>query len=168
MPLSPEYLHYFASARNSTDGASFPELARALQDPGQPLEKDCPYCLDELPLGWLPPSGVKLYRRKSDLKQPAADEVESLLVAGHVSVLGISLPDTFFSPGPPWLIPPDGPIRGYHAVVAVGLGTTDASRCFLVRNSWGVEWGENGYAWLDEAFLTGHLRDLLTVTEEVT
>ena len=168
MPLSPEYLHYFASARNSTDGASFPELARALQMPGQPLEKDCPYFLDGLPLGWLPPSGVKLYRRQSDLKQPSADDVESLLIGGHVPVLGISITDSFFSPAPAWLIPPDGPIRGYHAVVAAGLGTTDASRYFLVRNSWGVEWGEDGYAWLDETFLALHLRDLLTLTEEVT
>ena len=168
LPLSPEYLHYFASAKHSTDGASFPELSRALQNTGQPLEKDCPYCLNGLPLGWLPPSGVKLYRRQSELKQPAADEVESLLVAGHVPVLGISLPETFFSPALPWLIPPDGLIRGYHAVVATGLGTADTSRCFLVRNSWGVEWGENGYAWLDDAFLTRHLRDLLALTEEMT
>ena len=168
MPLSPEYLHYFASNRNPTDGASFPELARALQNPGQPLEKDCPYCLDGLPLGWLPPRGVRRYRRKSVMKDPTPDGVETLLTAGHVPVLGMSLPDTFFSPAPPWLIPPDGPIRGYHAVVAAGLGTTDASRCFLVRNSWGVEWGENGYAWLDEAFLARYLCDLLTLTEEVT
>ena len=112
---------------------------------------------------------MKLYRRKSDSEATLLrTRIESLLVAGHVPVLGISLPDTFFSPAPPWLIPPDGPIRGYHAVVAAGLGTTDASRCFLVRNSWGVGWGENGYAWLDEAFLARHLRNLLTVTEEVT
>ena len=111
---------------------------------------------------------MKLYRRQSDLKQPSADEVESLLVAGHVPVLGISITDSFFSPAPAWSILPDGPIRGYHAVVAVGLGTTGTSRCFLVRNSWGVEWGENGHTWLDEAFLTRHLRDLLTLTEEVT
>ena len=168
MPLSPEYLHYFASAKHSTDGASFPELARALRHTGQPLEKDCPYCLNGLPLGWLPPRGVRRYRRKSVLKDPTPDGIETLLTSGHVPVLGISLSEPFFSPAPPWLIPPDGPIRGYHAVVAVGLGATDASRCFLVRNSWGVEWGENGYAWLDEAFLTRHLRDLLTVTQEVT
>ena len=168
MALSPEYLNYFKSIRDPEDGASFPELTRALQNPGQPSEADCPYRSNGLPPGWLPPPGVELYRRKSDLKDPTADEVETLLTAGHIPVLGISVTDGFFSPATPGLISPDGPIRGFHAVVAVGLGTTDTSRCFLVRNSWGVEWGDNGHAWVGDAFLTRHLRDLLTLTEEVT
>ena len=168
MPLSPEYLHYFTSINDPTDGASFPELASALRNPGQPPEADCPYWYNGLLPGWLPPPGVRLYRRESDLKDSSADEVETLLTAGQVPVLGISLPVGFFSPAPPWLISHDGPIRGFHAVVAVGLGTADTSRCFLVRNSWGLEWGDNGHAWLDEAFLSRHLRDLLALTEEVT
>ena len=168
VPLSPEYLHYFASVDDPTDGAAFLDTARALQDPGQPSEADCPYFPNGFPLGWLPPSGVGPYRHKSVLKEPTPDEVETLLAAGQVPVLGISLPDAFFSPAPPWSISPDGPIRGFHAVAAVGLGTTDTSRCFLVRNSWGVKWGANGHAWLDEAFLSRHLRDLLTLTEGVT
>merc|ERR550539_803657 len=33
-----------------------------------------------------------------------------------------------------------------HAVAAVGYGTTeDGIDYFLVRNSWGSEWGEDGY-----------------------
>ena len=166
--LSPEYLHYFLSVGNPADGASFPELARALRDTGQPSEADCPYFPDGLPLGWLPPAGVPLYRRKSVLKDATADEVETLLNAGQTPILGISIPDDFLSPAPPWLISHDGPIRGLHAVVVVGLGTVDESRCFLVRNSWGIEWGDNGHAWLNDAFLARHLRDLLALTEEVT
>ncbi len=168
MALSPEYLHYFASVHNPTDGAAFLETSRALQDPGQPAEADCPYYPDGLPLGWMPPAGVRLYPRKSVQKDATADEVETLLNAGQTPVLGISIPDDFLSPTPLWLISHDGPIRGLHAVVAVGLGTADTSRCFLVRNSWGAEWGDNGHAWLDDAFLARHLRDLLALTEEVT
>lgn len=168
MPLSPEYLHYFTSINGPADGASFPELARALRDPGQPSEADCPYRYNEVPPAWLPPSDVKLYRRKSDLRDPTADGVEILLTGGQVPVLGISLPDGFFSPVPPWLISDDGSIRGLHAVVAVGLGRAGASRCFLVRNSWGIEWGDNGHAWLNDVFLNRHLRHVLALTEEVT
>ena len=168
MTLSPEYLHYFTSIIDPTNGASFPELARALENPGQPSEADCPYYSNCLPPGWLPPPGVKLYRRKSDSREPAADEVETLLTAGQVPVLGISIPEGFLSPTPPWLISADGPNRGLHAVVAVGLGTADTSRCFLVRNSWGTEWGDNGHAWLDDAFLDRHLHDVLALTGEVT
>jgi len=168
MPLSPEYLDYFMSNDDPAGGASFPELARALRDPGQPSEKDCPYQMTERPLGWLVPPSVRLYRRESEPRDPTTDEVEALLTAGKVPVLGISLPEDFFSPTPPWLITSVGAIRGLHAVTAVGLGTTVASRCFLVRNSWGTDWANNGHAWLDEAFLNRHLRDVLALTEEVT
>ena len=168
MPLSPEYLDYFMSSDDPAGGASFPELARALRDPGQPSEQDCPYQVTERPLGWLAPPSVQLYRRGSEPRDPTADEVEALLTAGKVPVLGISLPEDFFSPTPPWLITSVGAIRGLHAVTAVGLGTTVVSRCFLVRNSWGTDWADNGHAWLDEAFLNRHLRDVLALTEEVT
>ena len=167
MPLSPEYLDYFMSGDDPAGGASFPELARALRDPGQPSEQDCPYHLTGRPLAWLAPPGVRLYRRDSEPRDPTADEVEAPLTAGKIPVLGISLPEDFFSPAPPWLITGVGVIRGLHAVAAVGLGTIVGSRCFLIRNSWGDDWGDKGYAWLDEAFLNRHLRDVLILTKEV-
>jgi C1A family cysteine protease len=43
-------------------------------------------------------------------------------------------------------------IVGGHAVVAVGYD--DASRTFLVRNSWGPDWGLKGYFKMPYAYLT--------------
>jgi len=59
---------------------------------------------------------------------------------------------------------------GGHAIVAVGYDdgiTITNSNCnqtttgaFLIRNSWGTEWGDAGYGWLPYEYVkTGMARD---------
>ena len=169
MALSPEYLHHFASGNASTPaGVDFPNVSRALLDPGQPLESDCPYQESEPSPAWTPPTNLTLFRRQSALTKQSPDDVEALLDAGHVPVLGISTTDAFYAPTAPWVISPAGPVRGLHAVAVVGIGTTHATRHFLIRNSWGATWADAGHAWLDDAFMIQHLRDVLVLTEDAT
>lgn len=52
-----------------------------------------------------------------------------------------------------------------HAVVAIGHGIA-GDRAILIRNSWGVDWGVGGCAWLTESFLTPRLMRLAALTEE--
>ena len=168
VPLSPEYLHYFASKdANSSDGVDFSHVFHALLNHGQPKEIDCPYQPDGPPSTWTPPENLTLYRRNSAMKDPSSDQIDALLNAGHVPVLGVSTPNAFFSPAPPWIISPDGTVHGLHAVVAVAIGTADTMRHFLIRNSWGPEWADEGHAWLDEAFMARHLHNILVPTDEV-
>ncbi|MEM1032218.1 MAG: C1 family peptidase [Myxococcota bacterium] len=44
-----------------------------------------------------------------------------------------------------------------HAVMLAGYRNTPRGRQFLFQNSWGTDWGEGGFAWLDEAMLRTHL-----------
>jgi C1A family cysteine protease len=45
----------------------------------------------------------------------------------------------------------DEQVLGGHAVLAVGYD--DASQRFLVRNSWGSAWGQNGYFTMPYTYL---------------
>lgn len=43
-------------------------------------------------------------------------------------------------------------VDGYHAVLAVGYD--DAQEAFLVRNSWGEDWGDDGHFWFPYKTMT--------------
>ena len=57
------------------------------------------------------------------------------------------------------------PVLGGHAVLAVGYddtmtigsGDNEKTGAFLIRNSWGEEWGERGYGWLPYEYLLAGL-----------
>jgi C1A family cysteine protease len=59
---------------------------------------------------------------------------------------------------------------GGHAIVAVGFddkkkiknhrqGGKQTTGAFLIRNSWGKEWGDEGYGWLPYAYVEQSLAD---------
>lgn len=60
-------------------------------------------------------------------------------------------------------------VVGGHAVMAVGYddkrkiknptGKAETTGAFLIRNSWGREWGEEGYGWLPYEYVTQGLAD---------
>ena len=164
-PLSPEYLHFHAASPDPESGVSLEAIQNTLAKPGQPAEAHCPYSLCHPESGWLPPDDVPLFCRASKSERPSPSNLAALIAARHVPVLGITVPMTFLPPVAPWVIPAGGPAHGRHAVAAVGLGVSDCEPCFLVRNSWGLEWGDGGHVWLSEEFIGKHLCSLLALSE---
>ena len=43
-------------------------------------------------------------------------------------------------------------VLGGHAVAAVGFNENS----FIIRNSWGEQWGENGYFYMPNEFITNN------------
>ncbi len=164
-PLSPEYLHFHAASSDPESGVSLEAIQNALAKPGQPSEAHCPYSLCHPEPGWMPPDDVPLFCCASKPERPSPSNLAALLAARHVPVLGITVPMTFLAPVAPWVIPAGGPVRGRHAVAAVGLGVSDSEPCFLIRNSWGPEWGDGGHVWLSAEFIGKHLCALLALSE---
>lgn len=66
---------------------------------------------------------------------------------------------------PAWINPPGGlidaepgrPVRGNHAVVVVGASDGGGSNQILrIKNSWGPEWADGGYASMSERYLQSY------------
>lgn len=53
---------------------------------------------------------------------------------------------------------PGDAVQGGHAVVAIGYDNNrrigDKKGALKIRNSWGTDWGEEGYGWLPYAYIT--------------
>jgi len=85
------------------------------------------------------------------------DQMRGCLASGFPFVYGFSVYSSFESPAvaTTGVVPMPGPdesIIGGHAVVAVGYD--DSAQTFLVRNSWGSDWGMAGYFTMPYAYLT--------------
>ena len=74
-------------------------------------------------------------------------EVKSHLHAGYPVLIGASVDEAFVKlpAGQTWNA--IGTAIGGHAMVVVGYD--DAQRAFRLMNSWGSQWGDNGFCWVD-------------------
>ncbi len=163
--LSADYAHYHAARR---EGATMNEavatvsMRQAIEQDGQPSETVCPYCVpcdDE----WSPPVGMSpVWKRASML---ISEVPSSVLVGGLMaerpSVLTLAITEAFYAPNPQTfeVEPAASPVVGYHAVVVVGA--REGGTAFLIRNSWGGEWGLEGHAWLLQSYVDARAIDIV-------
>ncbi|PDT34462.1 MULTISPECIES: C1 family peptidase [Sinorhizobium] len=175
-PLSCEYLFYHTQRRFNRSfhtGASLSEMRATLEEEGQPLEENWPY-LVQLPKDidlYGPPTAGTVYRRQSDRHAVDLVKIEDALLAGIPVLVVIMLSDAFYAPRPDAVIlpvqgdPPDPSRR--HALILTGMAELNGEMLFLARNSWGKEWGVDGYAWLTAQFLQPRLNHAVILKEEV-
>jgi C1A family cysteine protease len=87
----------------------------------------------------------------------ALHQMQGCLASGYPFVFGFSVYESFMSnqvakTGEVPLPPRGEKLIGGHAVVAVGYD--DSIQRFIVRNSWGTQWGRRGYCTMPYAYLT--------------
>ncbi len=139
-------------------GGSIQDGVRVLARIGVPDERSWPYHLDLFAVQ--PP--VEVYRaaaafRIDDYAQVPVDlaAMRGCLASGFPIALPVQVFESCRR------VTPDGGVpsptlgerhEGLHAVLVVGY--VDAERLFIVRNSWGAQWGDGGYGYFPYDYLT--------------
>ena len=84
------------------------------------------------------------------------DKMRSCLAEGYPFTFGLELFASFQNAGLHGLIPMPDPNKdqhdGGHAMLCVGY--SDSDKVFIVRNSWGDDWGDRGYCYIPYDYMT--------------
>lgn len=161
-------------------GVDLRSTLKAITSFGVPYDVHWPYDLDKLdkePSAFLYAFAdrfrliryVRIDGRNSTGQETLA-LVKSLLGAGFPCVLGFSVPTSISRDADIPYRPTFDTIQGGQAVVAVGYNDQRISStkgALEVRNSWGRDWGNDGYGWLPYAYVEEQLAaDFWTVISD--
>lgn len=144
-------------------GSVFLSAAAALMQWGQPREELWPYNdnRDDTCLSYRPPNGAldATICFKAPMRRIAANiqNIKSWLSRRYTVALGIILYQSFYTPfqGTIPLPVSDEELTEGHAVLVVGYedGSASGGGFLILRNSWGLDWGERGYGYLPYAYI---------------
>lgn len=142
-------------------GASLRDGIKTLHTVGVPLETVWPYDIakfnikpsDEAFKQAAKHIAFKYHRLSKNLSQ-----MKQCLMNGDPFVFGFVVYESFESEHVARTglmpMPQEGEkMLGGHAVMAVGFDET--KKCFIIRNSWGSGWGDNGYFYMPYDFMVG-------------
>jgi hypothetical protein len=164
-PLSAEALIKYGGLRMGAGFLGALSMAAAessVELDGQPSEVAWPYnkMLDSLAASGLPHWHGNMVRKNATL----LSDISGLVATGHPVILVVRLTDEFFYLKYPFVIHGGSSGHALHAMVASGLGIFgEGNEVLLVRNSWGLGWGDSGYCWIDADYLSKNLVEWATI-----
>lgn len=79
--------------------------------------------------------------------------IKWMLAAGLPCMFGFTVYDSISNDA--WIPFPEhgDQVLGGHAIMAVGYDDQRGDGALLIRNSWGVRWGDHGYGWLPYTYI---------------
>jgi C1A family cysteine protease len=162
--VSRMFLYYNGRAvdqlENEDGGSVIGSLIASLRERGACSEETWPFDPDRVNE---PPSDEAYEEAAQFLIEDTAlvptdvDAWRAALAAGYPIIFGIKLFESFDRQRKPGLVPmptaaeTSRKSHGGHAMLAVGY--SDPDRVFIVRNSWGTDWGQDGYCFIPYDYL---------------
>jgi C1A family cysteine protease len=144
---------------NSDSGAMLRDGIKSLKKQGSCTEKKWPYVESKFTKKPTPACYKEAmnYQITSYQRLLTLDQMRACLAEGYPFVFGFAVYESFeqqsvAQTGEAQLPQPGERMLGGHAVLAVGYD--DDSRRFMVRNSWGTGWGQQGYFTLPYEYLS--------------
>lgn len=159
--LSRLFVYYNTRVAEGTvdedSGGTIREAIKAVATFGVCYEKTWPYS----ETAWIKKPTPACYKEalpfelKGYYRAQTKAEMLNGLAQGHPIAFGMRLYEGFETVGKDGMVPmpkPGEPVIGKHALLMVGYDLD--GRYFIVRNSWGKEWGMGGYCKLPFGYCT--------------
>lgn len=152
---------------NKKEGTSVSSALRVLKQIGQARAETLPYDPKEI-INFKQVVNLKIFRearrRRVTIFHKSGSHisvVENLLNNEQPLICVLEVQPSFFCPVGDLIETPPLPMHeGFHAVLLVGYGKrSDGLRYFIIRNSWGNNWGINGYAYLTYEYFIQYLQE---------
>ena len=161
--LSPRFLYYNVCDKNSDgtpidNGSNYYRVMHSLGDLGICEEGLCPYAEDFS----IPPSEEAIKEASSRLVTKAMNvnlahkDIVSALAEGYPVGIALKLFNSFKPDQNGFIFRPadeelNGDEFGWHAMVICGF--SEKQKVYVVRNSWGDSWGDDGYCYIPFSYV---------------
>lgn len=164
---------YRLSSQYQGQGMYPREAMSNLLNYGNVLEKDFPENLEIEDIKTLVNArktnclaNAKTYKLKSYARVTSINSVKSAIYTNHSPILiVVDVYDNFYNIQHDGIVPErSGNYCGSHAMVIVGWTNIGGTEYYVVQNSWGSEWGDNGYCYIKTGLSI--ISDMYTSTDK--
>ncbi|HUU28682.1 MAG TPA: choice-of-anchor D domain-containing protein [archaeon] len=180
--FSPAFL-YNHNNDGEDNGSSASEVMKFLSEQGCATLEDMPYDVDDYTT-WPEPSIYKtalqyralsyskIYNEEVNLNDTDIENMKQLLAGGEIFVLSVPVYPGFHDLNSTDYIynaPAEGESEeGSHAVAVVGYDNTiGGSGALKIVNSWGDDWGDEGFAWLTYDFIKNYCERAFVMADRI-
>lgn len=143
---------------NCNKGAQIGKALESLKNLGAPLLSEYGeniFCDDYIPEQAFEKAKrrtIKEYRRLSnhdDTPEQIIENVKRAIYKGNPVIIGFKIENEFYTAKGQYIPKENDQLSGYHAMCVVGFDDEKNGGAFEIVNSWGTQWGNDGYLWIN-------------------